>query len=71
MAGHSKYKNIKYQLLFITMLIIFFMPISRILLFNISNERDFLIYFSAFYTSFDNFIHLTDLEIYNRLVKDQ
>ena len=67
---NSKYKNIKYQLLFITMLIIFFMPISRILLFNISNERDFLIYFSAFYTSWDNFIHLDPINLFFGLGKN-
>ena len=39
--------------------------ISKIWNNQINNQRLFG------YESFDNFIHLTDLEIYNRLVKDQ
>ena len=53
---NSKYKSFKYQFALIAVSSVLFFPIIQKIFINISNARDFNIYFSTFYSSIDTFM---------------
>jgi len=59
---NSKYKKLKYKLSIIIISIIFFIPISRLIFFNINNQNDYLTYFNSFYASIVYYQDLSVLE---------
>lgn len=61
---NSKYKKFKYKLSIIFASIIFFIPISRLIFFNINNQSDYLTYFNSFYASI---VYYQDLSLIEKL----
>ena len=59
---NSKLRNVTFQLALISILVMLYIPISKLLFFNIKNQLDYLIYYESFYRSIDAFSNLNPID---------